>query len=214
MELSELILGYIEVLIWPIITVIILIAFRKEISKLFNRAKKVDLPGGFSIEAFDDKVQEAKKIEQELITERKPEIKDLITHRSRKDSEENKRMIELGLRPSPSGLDLSYYRDLANSDIQLALAGLRMDLNLMLRNLATGYKIEVDKSDSINRMIDKLLQKNAILSSQAEFMRIIFELTNYAVHGGDLSLRRFEEVLELGQTLVDDYIAWLDWGFR
>jgi hypothetical protein len=214
MELAELILKYIEVFIWPGIAIYIIVRFRNEIAKLFERAKKVELPGGFSIEAFEDKLEEAKKLEQGIKADRKPEVLQIISQRNLQNSEANKRMIELGLRPSPSGLDLSYYKEVANSDMRLAMAGLRMDLELMLRNLADGFKIKSQKNESINKLINLLLNENAILSDQAEFMRIIFQLTNYAVHGGEVTSEQFDEVLELGETLVEDYIAWLDWGFK
>jgi len=214
MELAEIILKYIDTLIWPGIAIFIIIRFKNEISKLFKRAKKVELPGGISIEAFEEKLEEAKKLEQGIIAERKPEVLQILKKKNTQDSEANKRMINLGLRPSPSGLDLSYYKEVSKTDIRLAMAGLRMDLELMLRNLADGFNIESQKNESISKIINLLLGKNAILPNQAEFMRIIFQLTNYAVHGGEVTSKQFDEILELGETLVEDYIAWLDWGFN
>ena len=213
MEIAELILKYVEALIWPFITGFILIRFRSELSKLFERAKKVELPGGISFEAFENKLEEAKELEKEIISERKPEVSTII-EKHNKDTQANKRMVELGLKPSPSGLDLNYYRFVAKTDKQLSMAGLRMDLELMIRNLVKGFDLTVGEKEPINKVIRVLLDNGKIYSKQADFMKIIFELTNYAVHGGQISNQQIEQVLELGQTLVDDYTAWLDWGFE
>lgn len=214
MELAELILKYIEALIWPSVTLFIIVRFRKEFIKLFDRAKKVQLPGGISIEAFENKLGEAKKLEQELKSERKPEIVEIIDRIPLHDSEANKRMIQLGLRPSPSGLDLDYYRQISKSDMRLAAAGLRIDFEILIRNLVKGFNIDSQPNESINSLIKKLGKRYSIHDKQTEFVKIIFELTNYALHGGEITPVQFEEVLELGETLVDDYIAWLDWNFR
>ena len=74
MEIAELILKYLEVLVWPFVTIFIIFLFRKELVKLFDRAKKVELPGGISIETFERKLQEAKKLDKEIKSERNPEI--------------------------------------------------------------------------------------------------------------------------------------------
>ena len=214
MELAELILKYIEALIWPSVTLFIIVRFRKEFIKLFDRAKKVELPGGISIEAFESKLGEAKKLEQELKSERKPEIVEIIDRIPRHDSEANKRMIQLGLRPSPSGLDLDYYRQISKSDMRLAAAGLRIEFEILIRNLIKGFKIDSQPNESINSLIGKLCKRLSIHDKQAEFVKIIFQLTNYAIHGGEITSEQFEEVIELGETLVDDYIAWLDWNFK
>jgi len=49
-------------------------------------------------------------------------------------------MIKLGLAPMLSGLDIAYYRAKAETDPVLALAGLRIDLETMMRNVAVGSK--------------------------------------------------------------------------
>lgn len=214
MNIAELILKYIEVIVWPSVTIFIIVHFKKEIIKLFERAKKVELPGGISIEAFEDKLEEAKKLDKEIKSERKPEMIEIIEQISISDSEANAKMVENGLRPSPSGLDLNYYRQIAKSDMSLAAAGLRMEFELLIRNLATGFKIKSLPNEPIPSLIKKLGSRFSITDKQIEFVQVIFQLTNYASHDGLVTERQFEEVLELGETLVDDYIAWLDWNFK
>ena len=214
MKIAELILKYIEVLIWPIITIFIAIRFKKELIKLFGRAKKVELPGGFSIEAFEDKLNEAKKLDKELKSERNQESSEIIKQFKNTKSEANIKMVEKGLRPSPSGLDLNYYRQIAKSDVSLAAAGLRMEFELLIRNLAFGFKIDSSPQEPIVSLIKKLGARFSITDKQIEFIKIIFQLTNYAVHGGEITREQFEDVLNLGETLVDDYRAWLNWNYK
>jgi len=176
---------------------------------LFERAKRVELPGGISIEAFENKLQKARALEQEIKAERSLGVSDQSSP-SIRGQEANLQMIGLGLRPSPSGLDLNYYANIAESDMTLAMAGLRMDLELMLRNLAKGYAIEIYDRSSPDQLLDALLKAGAVQTSQSEFVRIIFQLTSFTIHGGKITKAQFEEVIELGQTLVEDYMLWLE----
>ena len=68
-------------------------------------------------------------------------------------------MINLGLKPSPSGLQIAYYHNLVETDPRLAFAALRMDLELMMKNLAKGFAIETSERESIGRLNRKLFDK-------------------------------------------------------
>lgn len=214
MEIAELILKYIEALIWPAVTVLIIFYFRDEISKLFDRTKKVNLPGGISIETFEEKLEEGQQLEKEIKSERKPAVQTYLKKQSQKKYNVNKRMLELGLKPSPSNLNMDYYREIAKNDKQLAMTGLRRDLELMVGNLANGFKIKVADNEPFQNIINKLEKESFITNKQAEFIRIISDLTNYAIHGEEISKKQFESVLELSDTLVEYYIAWLEWHFN
>ena len=213
-ELLKIILDFIGLLIWPITVIIIIMIFKKEIRKLVDKAKKLELPGGFSIETVNDEIIKAKELAVEIKTERKTEVQNIIDHYDiQNDSKANKRMIELGLDISPSGLDLNYYKKIADTDKRLALVGLRIDFEMMLKNLAKGSKIETKERESLNNIISKLLTHGKITRRQFDFINSIFKITNAAAHGAQISIEQVYEVLEIGQVLVDDYIAWLDWGF-
>lgn len=218
MELANIILEYIKVLIWPITTSIIIFKFKEQILLLLKRAKKIELPGGFSMESFEEKIDEAK----ELAEERKIEVKEshkldnyvnLPPKEKLSETDPNARMIKLGLRPSPSGLDLSYYRAIAEQDPTLALAGLRIDFEIMLKNLAFGSGVIITDRESIGTIIKKLYDKKIITQRQYDFMKKVFNLTTMAIHSADASYSQSIEILEVAQVLVDDYISWLDWNF-
>ncbi|MBN1253450.1 MAG: hypothetical protein JXA16_15025 [Bacteroidales bacterium] len=214
MEIANLILEFLKVIIWPIITILILLKFKDELSSLFQKAKKINLPGGLSLETFEEQVTEAKELAKEVVEERKPKIINIISEKSKNPIDKiNERMVKLGLNPSPSGLNINFYRNISLTDTRLALAGLRVDFELMLRNLAKGFKIENFEKDSINQIISKLYKKRAISSKQFRFLTIIFNLTNHAVHGKLISQHQAEEVFDLAKVLIEDYNAWLYWGF-
>ncbi|RZK24752.1 MAG: DUF4145 domain-containing protein, partial [Flavobacterium sp.] len=202
-------------IIWPITVFIIVLIYRKAILRLINRAKKIELPGGLSLEAIEDDIEEAKELATEIKSERTQEVQNFIDKEGiRLESEANRKMIENGLKVSPSGLNLSYYKGIANSDPRLALVGLRIDFELMLKNLAKGFKVQFDEKEPISKVITKLLNAGAITFKQYEFINVIFRISNSAAHGAEISKWQVYEVLEIGQVLVDDYLAWLDWGFK
>ena len=69
-------------------------------------------PNGY----IEQDINEAKELSVEVKNERKPEIQKLIDEATSSfETEANKRMIELDLTPSPSGLDLNYYRKIADA---------------------------------------------------------------------------------------------------
>jgi hypothetical protein len=216
MEIAKLILEYMKVLAWPITLIGILIGFRKPISLLFSRAKKLDLPGGISLEVFEEKIQEAKelakKVEKEERTPSKNPTKEIKPLRT--DTEANKRMLELGLRPSPSGLQISYYHDLAERDARLALAGLRMDIEIMLQNLAKGFSIKIEERESIGRLNRKLLSNGAITQNQYQLINKMLQIANSAIHGIEINKTQANEVFDIMEILIEDYKSWLSWGFE
>ena len=216
MEIAKLVLEYLKVLAWPVTVIGILIAFRTHISHLFNRTKKLELPGGISLEVFEEKIQEAKQLAKKVEKEER-KIRDDSTReikQIRTDTEVNKRMIELGLRPSPSGLQISYYHDLSETDPRLALAGLRMDIELMLKNLAKGFKIKTEERESIGRLNRRLLDEGATTQNQYQLINKMLQIANAAVHGIEINESQANEVFDIMEILIEDYKSWLSWGFE
>ncbi len=214
-ELLKIILDFIGTIMWPVTVLIIIYLFRTEIQKLLLRAKKVELPGGVSLETLEQDISQAKELSVEVEKERKPEAKEIISKVTPAvESEANRKMIEVGLTPSPSGLDLNYYRNIVDIDPRLALIGLRADLETMLKNLAKGFNVSVSDRDSSSKILSKLFDKGAITSRQFQFINTLFKICNSAAHGTLITKEQALEVLEIGDVLVKDYIAWLSWGFK
>ncbi|HEY5325653.1 MAG TPA: DUF4145 domain-containing protein [Mucilaginibacter sp.] len=213
-ELLKIILEFIVGIIWPVTVLIIIYLFKKEIRTLLVKAKKVELPGGFSFETIEQDITEAKELSIEVKNERKPETQKIIDDaNSSFETEANKRMIELGLTPSPSGLNINYYRKIVDIDPRLSLIGLRADLETMLKNLANGFKISIGAKDSVSQITSKLLDNGAITSRQYQFINTLFRICNTAAHGALITKDQALEVIEIAEVLVKEYIAWLSWGF-
>jgi hypothetical protein len=50
LEITKVIIEFLTVIIWPATVLVILLMFRKEVRVLFNRTKKIELPGDVSLE--------------------------------------------------------------------------------------------------------------------------------------------------------------------
>jgi hypothetical protein len=210
MQIATYILEVIKTLAWPLTTLILAAMFRKEIRAVLTRIRKAILPGGMSVD-FDDQIRETKelavRVESAPPPPGRPEVASLPL------TEANARMIQVGLTPTPSGLDLNYYKTIAGSDPNLSLAGLRMELEILTRNLAKGFNIQASSSEPLTRLLSRLLEAHAITSDQFNLAKGILSLLNQAIHGRSVSRREAEEVIESAEALISDYLAWLSWGF-
>jgi len=200
-----------KIITWPTVVIIALCVFRVQIQSLMKRIIKAELPGGISIEAIPDELRKGELAKTLIENEPKKVEKkyDVIPLNA-----VNNRMIEVGLRPSPSGLDISYYNDLIEQDSRIALSALRIDLEIMLNNLAKGFKIPVDRTLSANIIARLLLNSSAITKNQYDLINSIINVCNFAIHGGDINKEQARQVLSLAPILINDYIAWLGWGFN
>src|ERR1700722_14760443 len=173
MELAKLVLEYVKALVWPVTILLLGFYFRREIKRVLARLRKANLPGGVSVD-LQEEVHEVKELSEK--------VEPAAASRDRKKTpgipktEANARMIQLGLRPSPSGLDLSYYRDIADRDPILALAGLRIELETWFRNVAQGFQVNTGPHDSMNRVLARLRDAGAITPDQVLLARRVLTL--------------------------------------
>ena len=213
MDIAKIILEYIQALIWPSIVVFLALSFKNETAALLGRIKSAKLPGGVSFD-LNEKIQEVKVLSnevQETVSAKQEEHKGKPTIPL---TEANARLIQLGLQPSPSGMDMSYYLQFANQDPNLALAGLRIDLEILVRNLAKGFGVPIDtKRSSTGQILRNLLDSEAIYTNQYELAAKILNVCNQAVHGTPITYDQARSVIQSTEVLVADYIAWMSWGF-
>jgi len=210
MDWAKLVLDYIKVLAWPTTTMILAVYFHKPLTTILARLRKVGLPGGASLD-FQEKIQEATELSETVPAFTPPPDKKKIP--AIPLTEANARMISLGLQPVSSGLDLQYFRGIAESDPTLALAGLRIEIDTLARNLAVGFNIELKKNESTGALLQRLLFHSAITDTQADLARKILSLCNRAIHGQPVSQLEAQQVIDAAGTLVDYFLAWLSWGF-
>ncbi len=213
MEIAQLILEYIKALIWPVFAFACLVLFRGSIRGLVPRLKNAELPGGVKFD-FQEAIEQAQQLKQEILTAPKSPDTHPKVGKPIQQTEANARMISLGLQPSPSGLDLGYYRALIEQDPNIGLAGLRMELEILGRNLARGFNIPLSPRDgSAMRIFRKLLDSGAISGLQFQLLKKVIELCNAAIHGQRVTKEQAESILDTMKFLADDYIAWLSWWF-
>ncbi len=211
MEVAKLVLEYLRVLAWPAVAVTLCMTFREEVKALLARVTRAELPGGVSVD-FPREVLEAKELSAKVeATPAPPERK---RGPGIPLTEANARLIQLGLRPSPSGLDMNYYRTFVAQDPNVALAGLRIEIDVLARNLAKGFNVDVDARDTGSRLIRKLYDAGAITAEQMQLTLKVLQLCNAAVHGTPVTREQAEAVIDTFDVLAAQYIAWLSWGFE
>jgi len=210
MDIAKLVLEYVKAIAWPATVFGLSLLFRGEIKRVLARLRKAVLPGGVSVD-LQEEVQQVKELSEKVQSTPAPE-------RTRTTpgiplTEANARMIKLGLAPTLSGLDIAYYRTRVETDPVLALAGLRIDLETLVRNLAAGFKLPLQRSGPILRLLARLKEAGAITSDQMELAQRIFNVCNQAIHGRFVSREEAEEVIKAAEVLFEQYLAWLSWGF-
>jgi hypothetical protein len=211
MDIVEAIIDFLRVLVWPAVVLTLFIIFRQPLRETLRRLRHADLPGGLSVD-LQDNIHEGKELSQKVAKER---LKDADTKKpSIPLTEANARIIELGLRPSPSGLDMNYYKTLASQDPTLALAGLRIEIDILARNLAKGFGVPVGTKESGYSLLRKLSDSGAITQSQFQLTQRVLQLCDLAIHGQLVSKEQADEILKLADVLAKQYISWLSWGFR
>lgn len=210
MELARLVLDFLRVLIWPITTVLLFVLFRRQIVQMVARLRHADLPGGVSFD-LQEAVNQTQQLSEIVLSSAPPDGQKKGA--SIPLTEVNARLLSLNLHPSPSGLDMSYYRTLAEQDPNIALAGLRIELEILLGNLVKGFRVQTRTHSTGTRLLQTLFENNAITSDQKQLAMKILSVCNAAVHGGYVSLEEALTVIDSAEVLTDQYVSWLSWGF-
>jgi hypothetical protein len=212
-EVAKLVLEFVKALIWPVVVVLMAFTFRREVVAAMARLREAKLPGGVSL-SFEAELSEAKRISAKVEEAPPPQRAQLAERSPLPRSRANERLLQLGLAPSPSGLDLAYYRTLSQRDTNLALAGVRIELEIAARNLASGFKVEVNPRESASALFSSLRAAGAVDADQTELAHRVLRLCNLAVHGQKVSTQQALEIIGMAQVLLDDYVSWLGWGFE
>jgi len=135
-----------EIVSWPFVVLLVFICLKKPIIFFINQINEAELPGGVKLKTIPKEIKKAEEITDKILNENKKETK----NKESKLKNYNETMITRGLEPSPSNLNMEYYYKILDQDPNIALAGLRIDLEIMLRNLAKGFKIEIQGAYSTN----------------------------------------------------------------
>lgn len=95
----------------------------------------------------------------------------------------------------------------------MALAGLRIEIDVLARNLARSFKAPVSDRESGARLIRRLYDAGAVTSEQMQLTMKVLRVCNAAVHGTTVSREDADDVIASAEVLADQYLAWLSWGF-
>jgi hypothetical protein len=166
-------------LIWPALTIdsitiaLVIIAIIPWLGSLF---KAVELPGGLKIEYHE-------------------------LQKAANDAE------KAGLLKKTQNTELSTkgeysFQQIASDDPNLALAGLRIEIEKRLIEIANSYKIQIRKGGVAS--LSRTLKEQGILSSQ-EYSALldIVVLLNSAVHGAKVGVDATNWALDVGSQLLD-----------
>ena len=216
MDIAKLALEFVQAMIWPSVVVLAIYFFKDEVRLLLKRLASVKI-GDHSVEFFQSELDKAQELSADVRTD--PEIPEEKRERIAAApkiplTDANAQMLKHGLRPSPSGLELAYYRDLAELDPALALAGLRIELEIIGQNLAKGFNVEVPRRASVTSMFRALANAHAVTNNQYNLVQSITRLANSAVHGAPITRDDANAVIDTAAVLRDQYLAWLSWGFE
>lgn len=216
MDVAKLILEFVQTIVWPSVVVFAVFFFKREVRLLLKRLASVKI-GDRSVEFFQTELDKAQELSEGVRTD--PEVSEEKRERIAAApkiplTDANAQMLKHGLRPSPSGLELAYYRDLADRDPALALAGLRIELEIIGQNLAKRFNIPIPKRASVTSIFRALADAHAVTTRQYNLVESITRLANSAVHGAPITRDDANAVIDTADVLRDQYLAWLSWGFE
>jgi hypothetical protein len=123
----------------------------------------------------------------------------------------NERTLALGLQPSPSALNFATYRALAAHDPNVALAGLRIELEILLSNMARRFTPEVPAAAPAAHVLQDLRDSGVLSADQARLIQHIMRLCTAAIHGAVVIREQAETILDAATVIRDAYLRWLVW---
>lgn len=101
------------------------------------------------------------------------------------------------------------FQVVSSEDPNLALAGLRIEIERRLNTIAESHEILV-RNAGVGRLISILDQQQILDPRESGALRDIVGLLNSAVHGADVDFKTFEWAMEVGPNLLfvlDEKIA-------
>jgi hypothetical protein len=173
--LVALVVAFIHVL-WPDLTIDAVTVFLLVVALLpwlFPLLKSLELPGGWKIE-FQELEKARKKVEKA----------GLLSKRGRKRKA------------------LSYsFESILDKDPNLALAGLRIELEKRLVQIAKLNQLDVNRA-SVGQLLRLLNQKQILTPEESSALADMSGLLNAAVHGADVDKRAADWAIDVGPKVL------------
>lgn len=196
--------------------------FRRELSLLIASLEHLKLPGDAELD-WKKEVQEAERVAEKI--EASPNT--AVVPSDKKELQAlAKKLEDYGFARSPTDYNWDYYRKLAKDDPNLALAGLRMELERMLQNLSeasgaydnrtslysSGISLSVDTrriTASAGQMLRHLRSTGILGQDEFELLQSILHIANAALHGRDATEDEAVRVIKSAEAFKEFYLAFM-----
>lgn len=163
-----------EIKIDGITVTLLLVAILPWLAPLF---RSVELPGGLKVE-FQDLEAAKKKVEEAGLLKESGQSDTDIHH-------------------------VYAFQAVAGNDPNLALAGLRIEIESRIRELAKNRGIQSERVP-LRKLTHELIRKGALNSEEVSAIEDLLPLLNSAAHGAGVDDRASEWALEFGPRLLDE----------
>jgi hypothetical protein len=201
MEIARLVLEYLKVLAWPLVVATGFLIFRRQLQALVATLQHIKLPGGAELD-WQRQLQATEQAAEKVEATQAPQL----PSGERPRAQLIQQIYDHGFLRSPSDYDFSYYRDIVERDPNLALAGLRMELERMLQNLTKVYHIDSPRL-SPTRIASSLRANQVLTGEEHQLLVSIIEIATRAVHGQDVSKDAALRVIDSAEVFRDAYLA-------
>lgn len=203
-------LDFIGKLMWPLITLVFLIAFYRPLRARIAHVTELALPG---LTLKLERALERAKVHSGAPADipsppERPEVAQFLalTNAVTKPAHV---AAERGIVPSPTGLDIRQYEELVPTNPAAALVLLRYDLELIERNVASAFGVPLSPNMSAKEILGALYSHDAITDEQRDLAIALLDACDAAVHGVAVSREQAESILKIAQRIFDAYNDWL-----
>jgi len=204
MEIAKLVLEFVKALAWPTVVLLAVWFFRRELSALVATLEHVKLPGGAELE-WKRELKVAEAAAEKVEASEKGRVPEEATR-----DELIRQIYERGFLRSPSEYDFAYYRALAERDPSLALAGLRMELERMLQNMARVAHVDYEPTrTSTGKLAGVLRGREVLEQDEYDLLRSIINVANAALHGRAVESTDALRTIESAEAFKDSYLSFM-----
>lgn len=110
-------------------------------------------------------------------------------------------LLEASPSTTQAKVDEPAYMQVVDKDPNLALAGLRIEIEKQLRRMANGY--DINRSVPIPILLRELLKAGAISGQQYGALNDLLPMLNAAVHGADVPQDSYPWAMQQGPLIVN-----------
>lgn len=207
MEVARLVLDYMTALVWPVLVLLAVLLFRGQLAEMLGRLTSLKLPGGASAD-FQRRVEGAEAASGQIIRAADPALLDWEHGASMRPLAEKE--ASLGMVGTPNEAGFGAFLAVSNEDPNVALAGLRMEMERMLKNVASRGSDGFKSSQRSAREAAAELRSEGILpNTQYQLLSSILGTANAAMHGESVSKEDAARVIDAAEAFRMFYYSWL-----